>query len=169
MHSATFPPESVAGLADPLIIAGCRAPSRVVFGPHVTNLGRGRALSERHVAYYGARAEGGAGVIVVETASVHPSDWPYERAPLAAACGPGWRAIGEACQPSGALVLGGLGHRGGQGSSAYSQSVLWAPSPVGDVLNREMPMGIAQIPVVAENQISPALSDFTTYPTTVSS
>ncbi len=40
----------------------------------------------------------------------------------------------------GTLVLAGLGHAGGQGSSAYSQSVLWAPSPVADVVSREMPM-----------------------------
>ena len=130
----------MAGLADPLDIDGRRARSRVVFGPHVTNLGRGRELSERHVAYYRARAEGGAGVIVIETASVHRSDWPYERAPLASECGAGWRAIGDAGRPAGSLVLAGLGHRGGQGSSAYSQTVLWAPSAVADVVNREMPM-----------------------------
>jgi 2,4-dienoyl-CoA reductase (NADPH2) len=113
------------------------APSRVVFGPHETNLGRGRALSERHVAYYAARAAGGAGVIVTETASVHPSDWPYERAPLAAECGPGWRAVVDACRP--ALVLASLGHTGNQGSSAYSQAPLWGASAVADAVNREQP------------------------------
>jgi 2,4-dienoyl-CoA reductase (NADPH2) len=114
------------------------APSRVVFGPHETNLGRDRALSERHVAYYRERALGGCGVIVVETASVHDSDWPYERAPLAADCGPGWSAIVTACAP--ALVLASLGHTGGQGSSAYSQQALWAPSAVADAVSRELPM-----------------------------
>jgi len=97
-----------------------------MFGPHETNLGRGRSFSDRHVAYYEARAAGGAGVVVTETASVHPSDWPYERAPLAESCGPGWSAVAAACHPHGTLVLAGLGHCGGQGSSAYSQSVLWA-------------------------------------------
>jgi 2,4-dienoyl-CoA reductase (NADPH2) len=113
------------------------APSRVVFGPHETNLGRGRALSERHVAYYAERAVGGAGVIVTETASVDPSDWPYERAPLAAECGPGWRAVVDACRP--ALVLASLGHTGNQGSSAYSQAALWGASAVADAVNREQP------------------------------
>ena len=88
------------------------------------------------MAYYAARASGGAGVLVTETASVHPSDWPYERAPLASACGPGWREVVEACRPHGTVVLAGLGHAGGQGSSAYSQAVLWAPSPVADVVPR---------------------------------
>ena len=84
------------------------------------------------------------GSIVTETASVHPSDWPYERAPLASACGPGWRAVADGCRPHGTLVLAGLGHAGGQGSSAYSQSVLWAPSPVADVASREMPMAMGR-------------------------
>ncbi|HJQ48617.1 MAG TPA: mycofactocin system FadH/OYE family oxidoreductase 1 [Amycolatopsis sp.] len=125
-------------LGRPVAVAGLRAPSRVLFGPHETNLAHGRALSERHAAYYARRAGGGAGVVVTETASVHDSDWPYERAPLAFECGPGWRSTVDACRP--ALVLAGLGHAGSQGSSAYSQSALWAPSRVPDVASRELPM-----------------------------
>ena len=116
------------------------APCRVMFGPHETNLGRRRAISARHVAYYARRAAGGSGVIVTETASVHPSDWPYERAPLAADCGRGWAETAAACRPHGALVLAGLGHAGMQGSSAYSQAALWAPSRVPDAGSREVPM-----------------------------
>ena len=63
-------------LAEPVGLGPRRAPSRVVFGPHETNLGRLRGISERHAAYYARRARGGAGLIVTETASVHPSDWP---------------------------------------------------------------------------------------------
>ena len=129
-------------LADPIVLAGVTAPSRAVFGPHETNLGHDRAISRRHVAYYEARAAGGAGIIVTETASVHPSDWPYERAPLATACEDGWRAVGEACHRHGAVVLAGLGHAGGQGSSAFSQAALWAPSPVADAASRELPMAM---------------------------
>jgi 2,4-dienoyl-CoA reductase (NADPH2) len=131
-------------LTDPISIGGRLAPSRVVFGPHETNLGRGRAISVRHVAYYARRAAGGAGVIVTETASVGADDWPYERAPLAAACGPGWQAVSEACRPHGAVLLAGLGHSGGQGSSAYSQSVMWGPSRVADVVSREPPAELEQ-------------------------
>jgi 2,4-dienoyl-CoA reductase-like NADH-dependent reductase (Old Yellow Enzyme family) len=67
-------------LTDPFSLGSRTAPSRVVFGPHETNLGTGRALSARHTAYYAARSAGGCGVIITETASVHDSDWPYERA-----------------------------------------------------------------------------------------
>ncbi|GAB3696810.1 mycofactocin system FadH/OYE family oxidoreductase 1 [Saccharopolyspora tripterygii] len=131
-------------LAQPFRLGPCSAPSRVLFGPHETNLGRARDISDRHVAYYAARAAGGAGVLVTETASVHDSDWPYERAPLASDCGPGWAAVAEACRPHGTVVLAGLGHSGSQGSSAFSQRVLWAPSRVADVAGREMPMELEQ-------------------------
>ena len=110
-----------------------------MFGPHETNLGRGRELSERHVAYYERRAAGGAGTIVVETASVHDSDWPYERAPLASVCGPGWTSVVQACRPHGSLVIAALGHAGSQGSTAYSQQPLIAPSRVPSVNTREVP------------------------------
>ena len=157
-----------ARLTSPVTLAGRTAQSRVMFGPHETNLGsagqhgwppadqhgagqhgagqrgpglgEGRAFSPRHVAYYQRRAAGGAGLIVTETASVHPSDWPYERAPLAGAAADGWRQIAAACQPHGTLVLAGLGHTGLQGSSAYSQAVLWGPSGVPDPVSREVPM-----------------------------
>lgn len=131
-------------LVDRVRLGATEAPSRVLFGPHETNLGRGRALSDRHVAYYRARAAGGAGVVVTETASVHDSDWPYERAPLAAECGPGWAAIADACRPHGTVVLAGLGHAGSQGSSAFSQRALWAPSRVPDVVSRELPVEVEQ-------------------------
>ncbi|WP_448610653.1 mycofactocin system FadH/OYE family oxidoreductase 1 [Geodermatophilus sp. URMC 60] len=131
------------------MLAGRTAPSRVLFGPHETNLGRGRALSERHVAYYARRAAGGCGVVVTETASVHPSDHPYERAPLAAHCGPGWADVAAACRPHGALVLASLGHTGAQGSPGYAQTALWAPSAVPDVATREVPVAMEQADVGA--------------------
>ncbi|GAY08989.1 FAD-dependent oxidoreductase [Pseudonocardia sp. N23] len=114
-------------LTDPWPLQGRRAPSRVLFGPHETNLGDGRAFSERHVAYYAERAAGGCGVVVTETASVHPSDHPYERAPLFSAAAAGWAVIAEACRPHGTLVLASLGHAGVQGSTAYDAPVLWTP------------------------------------------
>ncbi|MGY1681523.1 mycofactocin system FadH/OYE family oxidoreductase 1 [Geodermatophilus sp. SYSU D01176] len=134
----------LTGLLDPLVLAGRTAPSRVLFGPHETNLGRGRALSERHVAYYARRAAGGCGIVVTETASVHVSDHPYERAPLAADCGPGWADVVAACRPHGALVLASLGHTGAQGTSGHAQTALWAPSAVPDVVTREVPVAMEQ-------------------------
>ena len=114
--------------------------NRVMFGPHVTNLGDlDRRLTARHTAYYERRARGGCGTIVVEGASVHESDWPYERAPIANRCAEGWANIVAACHPHGAAVIAALDHAGGQGSSAYNQRELWAPSRVPEVNTREVP------------------------------
>ncbi len=127
-------------LTESLSLGAHTAPNRVMFGPHVTNLGDDdRCLTELHVAYYERRARGGCGIVVVEGASVHDSDWPYERAPLASRCADGWRAIAEACHRHGSLVIASLDHAGGQGSSAYSQQPLWAPSRVPEVNTREVP------------------------------
>jgi mycofactocin system FadH/OYE family oxidoreductase 1 len=128
----------------PVTLRGRTGSSRVLFGPHETNLARRRDISDRHVAYYARRAAGGAGAVVTEVASVHDSDWPYERAPLARDAVEGWAEVVRACRPHGALVLGGLGHAGAQGSSAYAQQALWAPSRVADAVSREVPMELEQ-------------------------
>ncbi len=127
-------------LLDPIALGAASARNRILFGPHVTNLGdEDRRLTDRHLHYYMRRAEGGCGTIVLEQASVHPSDWPYERAPLAERAASGWARIAERCRASGTLVIAGLNHAGGQGSSAYSQRPLWAPSRVPEVATREVP------------------------------
>jgi len=140
-------------LSEPLVIGGHTSPNRVMFGPHVTNLGDDdRSFTDRHVAYYERRARGGCGIVVTEGASVHDSDWPYERAPLAQRCATGWRDIARACQAHGSLVVASLDHAGGQGSSAWSQRELWAPSRVPEVNSREVPkwMEIADIDAVVD-------------------
>lgn len=129
----------MSSLLDPLSLAGASASNRIVFGPHETNLGDGRSFSSRHVAYYERRAAAGAGIVITEEASVHSSDWPYERCPLAEECSDGWAQIASACRPHGSLVIAALGHSGGQGSSAYSQAPMWAPSNVPEVNTREVP------------------------------
>ena len=138
------------GLLEPLHAGRLSAPNRLMFGPHVTNLGDDeRRFTPRHTAYYARRADGGCGIIVTEGASVHPSDWPYERAPLAERCSHGWTAIAEACHARGSLVIASLDHAGGQGSSAYSQLPLWAPSRVPEVNSREVPKWMEEEDIVA--------------------
>ena len=47
--------------------------------------------------------------------------------------------MAAACQEHGSVVVASLDHAGGQGSSAYSQAPLWAPSRVPEVATREVP------------------------------
>src|SRR3954467_5513538 len=127
-------------LLEPLHLGASTAANRLVFGPPVTNPPpRARSPPRRWVAYHAARAAGGAGVVVTEGASVHDSDWPYERAPLATRCTDGWAQLAQHCPDAGSLLIASLDHAGGQGSSAYSQRELWAPSRVPEVNSREVP------------------------------
>ncbi len=128
------------GLLEPLHAGRLSAPNRLMFGPHVTNLGDDdRRFTSRHTAYYARRAAGGCGIVVIEGASVHRSDWPYERAPLAERCADGWADIAEKCHAHASTAIAALDHAGSQGSSAYNQLPLWAPSRVPDVNSREVP------------------------------
>lgn len=128
-------------LLQPLVLGSATAPSRIVFGAHQTNFATHHRFEKRHAAYYGARAAGGAGVIVLEGSVVHPSDWPYEY--VIRGYDPdvidGYRLMADVVHRHGALVLAHLSHSGMQGSSHYSQLPLWAPSPVPEVVSREMP------------------------------
>ncbi len=130
-----------APLFEPLRLGRKTAPSRIVFAAHPTNFARRNRFEERHATYYGARARGGAGVIVLEGSVVHPSDWPYEYAVFGydERIVPSYRLMAEAVHPHGSLLLAQLTHSGMQGTSHYSQTALWAPSPVPEVNSREVP------------------------------
>jgi mycofactocin system FadH/OYE family oxidoreductase 1 len=140
-------------LLEPLSLgaSGHLAPSRVLFGPIETNLGRRRSFTEAHTAFYARRAAGGAGVIVTEEASVHASDHPYERSPLAVNAGDGWAEISDTVKNLGlgTIMLAGLGHAGGQGTSHWNQREMWAPSAVPEVASREVPKIMEQRDIAA--------------------
>lgn len=128
-------------LLSPLTLRSKTAPSRIVFAAHQTNLSTHHRFEKRHVAYYAARAAGGAGLIVLEGSVVHPSDWPYEYAIFGynEQVVDGYRQVAGAVHAHGALVLAHLTHSGMQGTSHYSQLPLWAPSPVPELNSRELP------------------------------
>ncbi len=141
-------------LFEPLPLGSRTAPNRFVFASHQTNFATHHRFEKRHAAYYGARAAGGVGTIVLEGSVVHPSDWPceyvirgYDERVV-----DGYRLMADTVHRHGALVLAHLTHSGLQGSSHHSQLPLWAPSPVPEVSSREMPkqMEAADIAAVVE-------------------
>ena len=125
----------------PLRLGGRTAANRLVFGSVQTNFATHHRFEKRHAAFYGARAAGGAGLIVLEASVVHSSDWPYEYVIRGydERVVEGYRLMADAVHRHDALVLAQLTHSGMQGSSHYSQRPLWAPSPVPEVNSREMP------------------------------
>ncbi len=142
--SAASVNDSWEGLFAPLRLGSRTMPNRFVFAAHQTNLATRHRFTERHAAYYEARAAGGVGLIVLEGSVVHPSDWPYEYAVFGhdAAVVDGYRRVADAIHRHGALALAHLTHSGMQGSSHYSQLPLWAPSPVPEVNSRELPQAM---------------------------
>ena len=131
-------------LFTPLRLGPVVVPNRIVFAAHLTNYASDGLPTEQHAAYYGARAAGGAGLIITEEHSTHPTDWPYEK--LIHGFNPavvdGYRRITDAVHAHDVPVFAQINHNGGQASSIYSRLPVWAPSPVPDPLFREVPKAV---------------------------
>jgi mycofactocin system FadH/OYE family oxidoreductase 2 len=138
-------------LFKPLKIGPRVTRSRILFGSHATNLTRHNLLSPQHADYYAARAEGGAGMVVLEEHIIHASDMPYESAipGFLAGTAQAVKVVTEHIHAHGALVLVQLNHNGQQAASVHHQRELWAPSPVPDVASREVPKEMEQADIRA--------------------
>jgi mycofactocin system FadH/OYE family oxidoreductase 2 len=131
-------------LFSPLRLGPVTVANRIVFAAHLTNYAEDGLPTTQHAAYYAARAAGGAGLIVTEEHSVHPTDWPYEKLIHAfrPEVLPGYRAITEAVHRHGTPVFAQINHNGGQAAGLYSRLPVWAPSPVADPMFREVPKAV---------------------------
>lgn len=133
-------------LFSPLRIGPLTVRNRIVFSAHLTNYAEGGRPSAQHAAYYAARAAGGAGLIITEEHSTHPTDWPYEKLIHGFEPGvvPGYRRITDAVHAHDVPILAQLNHNGGQASGMYSRLPVWGPSPVPDPLFREVPKAVEE-------------------------
>jgi 2,4-dienoyl-CoA reductase (NADPH2) len=131
-------------LFSPLRVGPLTVRNRVVFSAHLTNYAEDGLPTEQHAAYYAARAAGGAGLIITEEHSTHPTDWPYEKLihGFHPEVIPGYRRITDDVHAHDTPILAQLNHNGGQGSSMFSRLPVWAPSPVPDPLFREVPKAV---------------------------
>jgi len=107
----------------------------------MTNFAEGGLPSERHAYYYAERAKGGCGLIITEEQSVHPTDHAYEKLICAydKRVIPRYRKIVQMVHEYGAKIFAQLNHNGAQCDGSWSRLPVWAPSPVPDVLFREIP------------------------------
>ena len=128
----------------PLQLGPVSTRNRIVFSAHLTNYARDGKATEQHAAYYAARAAGGAGLIITEEHSTHPTDWPYEKLihGFHRDVIPGYRAITDAVHRHRVPIFAQINHNGGQASSMYSRLPVWAPSAVADPLFREVPKAV---------------------------
>ena len=130
----------------PLALGPVTVRNRIVFSAHLTNYARDGKPTEQHAAYYAARAAGGAGLIVTEEHSTHPTDWPYEKLihGFHRDVIPGYRAITDAVHRHRVPIFAQINHNGGQASSMFSRLPVWAPSAVADPLFREVPKAVTR-------------------------
>jgi mycofactocin system FadH/OYE family oxidoreductase 2 len=128
-------------LFSPLKIGSTVVPNRISFSAHLTNFAEKNLPSERHIYYLAERAKGGSGLIITEEQSVHPTDHAYEK--LIDAFNPEvvprYRKICDAVHEHETKIFTQLNHNGAQGDGTNSRLPLWAPSPVADVMFREVP------------------------------
>ena len=131
-------------LFSPLRIGPVVVRNRIVFSAHLTNYAEDGLPSQQHADYFAARAAGGAGLIITEEHSTHPTDWPYEKLihGFHRAVIPGYRRITEAVHAHDVPIFAQLNHNGGQASSMFSRLPVWAPSAVPDPMFREVPKAV---------------------------
>jgi mycofactocin system FadH/OYE family oxidoreductase 2 len=128
-------------LFSPLKLGSVEVKNRISFQPHLTNLAVNNLPSERQMYYWGERAKGGAGLIITEELTVHPTDMSYEKLidVYHAEVIPGFKKITDYVHQFDAKIFAQLNHNGQQGDGSNSRLPVWAPSPIPDVLFRETP------------------------------
>ncbi len=141
-------------LFSPLEIGRVTVPNRISFSAHLTNLADDGLPTDRLAGYLAARARGGAGLIITEEQSVHPTDRAYEHLIEAfrPEVIPGYKRLTQAVHAFDTRIFAQLNHNGQQCSGSLSRLPVWAPSPIPDVLYRETPkaMEIEDIREVVE-------------------
>ena len=142
-------------LFEPCELGRFELPNRIVMAPMGSNLATVKGeVTEQLIDHYRARAEGGAGLIVIEGTSVHGSGRGYPRQLSAADDSflEGLRALAEAIHKAGARVLLQLHHGGRNTDPRISGRPPLGPSPIRSPVGQYTPesMSLDQIELMVE-------------------
>jgi 2,4-dienoyl-CoA reductase-like NADH-dependent reductase (Old Yellow Enzyme family)/thioredoxin reductase len=132
-------------LFSPIRIKSLELVNRVVMPPMGTNLGNpDGTVSEANLAYIMRRAKGGAGLIITEISSVHPSGSAIgnELGSYDDRFIPGLKKIADAVHAAGARVALQLHHAGRESLFLLQQGKAVAPSPIPSLIFRLTPREI---------------------------
>jgi 2,4-dienoyl-CoA reductase-like NADH-dependent reductase (Old Yellow Enzyme family)/thioredoxin reductase len=137
-----------------LQVGAIRIKNRIFSSGHMTMLHEAGGPSDDMVAYHEARAAGGAGLLITENASIHPSVSAMHILGFSDVCIPGYRKIAEAVHAHDCKVFGQLGHGGAHnyGSDDGSRPVAYGPSVAPQEWSHNMPraMSAAEIAEVVD-------------------
>ena len=141
-------------LFSPLRLGPLEIRNRIFSSGHDTVMAEDGLIGDRLVAYQRARAAGGAGLIIVQVASVHHSA-EYTAHALSAmddTCIPGYRRLAEAVHAEGAAIIGQVFHGGREIMDSVDGTlpVPLGPSPVPNERFHVMPraMSVAEIRMI---------------------
>lgn len=128
-------------LQSPLKLGPKTARNRIWMTAHATLLVKDHLFTDAHIAYYTARAKGGAAVITMEAMAAHPTTQPYKGKAFAfdPRMVPEYRRLADAVHEHGTLLLSQPWHRGRQTGSVANGLPVWAPSSIPCGVYREMP------------------------------
>jgi 2,4-dienoyl-CoA reductase-like NADH-dependent reductase (Old Yellow Enzyme family) len=122
--------------------------NRIVSTGHDTGMTHGGAITSKLIAYHEARAKGGAGLIIVQVASIHETA-RYSSHVLTAYdddCIPGYRRLADAVKPHGARIFAQLFHPGREIMEGSDGSLppAYAPSAVPNERFHVMPVPMSR-------------------------
>jgi len=138
----------VAGLDhlfSPLSLGPVELPNRIVSTAHQTTLVEDHLPTEDFVAYHGARARGGAGLIVLEATAVHPSGLltPHTLGGYLPEIVEGYSRLAAAVQPHGTRLFVQLFHGGREQIATPPRPPALAPSAVPSLRFRAEPRALS--------------------------
>ncbi|MFM9369950.1 FAD-dependent oxidoreductase [Streptomyces sp. Da 82-17] len=139
-------------LFTPLDIGPARLPNRIVSTGHDTVMAEDGKVTDRLVAYHRARAEGGAGLIVLQVGGVHDSARYTSHALMADTddCVEGYARLADAVHEHGTTVFAQLFHGGAEvmdtadGALGVSYSASAVPTERFRVFPRAMPRALVR-------------------------
>lgn len=136
-------------MLSPIKVGNVELKNRIIFSAHLTNMAEDHMPSRKQSYYYMERAKGGAGLIITEETSVHPTDWAYEK--LIDAFNPevvpGYRFMTDRVHRGGAKIFLQLNHNGGQCGSEHSRKPVWGASNITDPLFGETAKAIDEVDI----------------------
>ena len=151
-----------ANLLKPISLGPTQIKNRIFNPPHGTTLGHNGVVTDELIAYHRARAEGGAGLIIMEGMTLHPS-YGFEHAFLYAGSDriiPGLNKLGETCRQFNTPVFGQLFHAGRAVRLSHdgSRPLTYSASDIPDERYRvvSVPMPNAMVWEIIESYITAA-------------
>lgn len=136
-------------MLSPIKVGNVELKNRIIFSAHLTNMAENHLPSRKQSYYYMERAKGGAGLIITEETSVHPTDWAYEKLidAFKPEVVPGYRFMTDRVHRGGAKIFLQLNHNGGQCGSEHSRKPVWGASNITDPLFGETAKAIDEVDI----------------------